>query len=83
MDLLEIEEKHEMRREEAAKLMHRIADALQRQNDLEFVREISSRVIVLHQGKILLDGSVGEVVGSELVRDIYAGTAQDGGDGDP
>jgi len=53
------------------------------EHDLEFVREISSRVIVLHQGKILLDGSVGEVVGSELVRDIYAGTAQDGGDGDP
>ena len=39
MDLLEIEEKHEMRREEAAKLLHRIADALERQNDLEFIRE--------------------------------------------
>lgn len=38
MDLLEIEEKHEMRREEAAKLLHRIADALERQNDVEFVR---------------------------------------------
>ena len=39
MDLLEIEEKHEMRREEAAKLLRRIADSLSRQNDLEFVRE--------------------------------------------
>ena len=39
MDLLEIEEKHEMRREEAAKLLHRIADGLERQNDLQFVRE--------------------------------------------
>jgi amphi-Trp domain-containing protein len=39
MDLLEIEEKHEMSREDAAKLLHRIADALARQNDLKFVRE--------------------------------------------
>ena len=47
------------------------------EHDLDFVREISSRVIVLHQGQIVLDGSVDEVVGSELVRDIYAGTALD------
>jgi branched-chain amino acid transport system permease protein len=43
------------------------------EHDLEFVRDISSRVIVLHQGKILLDGSVDEVVKSELVRTVYAG----------
>jgi branched-chain amino acid transport system permease protein len=43
------------------------------EHDLDFVREISTRIIVLHQGKILLDGSVAEVVGSELVRTIYAG----------
>ncbi len=53
------------------------------EHDLDFVREISSRVIVLHQGKIVLDGSVKEVVGSELVREIYAGTALDGGGGGP
>lgn len=38
MDLLEIEEKHEMRREEAAQLLHRIADSLERHNSLEFNR---------------------------------------------
>jgi branched-chain amino acid transport system permease protein len=43
------------------------------EHDLDFVREISSRVIVLHQGRIVLDGSVTEVVESELVRMIYAG----------
>jgi branched-chain amino acid transport system permease protein len=43
------------------------------EHDLDFVREISTRIIVLHQGKVLLDGSVAEVVGSELVRTIYAG----------
>jgi branched-chain amino acid transport system permease protein len=47
------------------------------EHDLDFVREISSRVIVLHQGQIVLDGSVDEVVGSELVHSIYAGTALD------
>ena len=43
------------------------------EHDLDFVREISSRVIVLHQGRILLDGTVAEVVESELVRTIYSG----------
>jgi branched-chain amino acid transport system permease protein len=46
------------------------------EHDLEFVREISSRIIVLHQGRILLDGSVAEVTGSELVRTIYSGEPQ-------
>jgi branched-chain amino acid transport system permease protein len=43
------------------------------EHDLDFVREISSRVVVLHQGRIALDGPVAEVVESELIRDIYAG----------
>jgi branched-chain amino acid transport system permease protein len=43
------------------------------EHDLDFVREISSRIIVLHQGKIALDGSVDEVVNSGLVREIYTG----------
>ena len=47
------------------------------EHDLDFVRDISSRVVVLHQGRIVLDGSVEEVVGSELVRNIYAGASLD------
>jgi branched-chain amino acid transport system permease protein len=46
------------------------------EHDLDFVRQISSRVIVLHQGKILLDGTVEEVVGSSIVQSIYSGTRQ-------
>lgn len=46
------------------------------EHDLEFVREISSRIVVLHQGRILLDGGVEEVVASELVRTIYTGEPQ-------
>lgn len=45
------------------------------EHDLEFVREISSRLIVLHQGRIVLNGSVDEVVNSELVKSVYAGSA--------
>jgi branched-chain amino acid transport system permease protein len=43
------------------------------EHDLDFVREISSRIVVLHQGRLVLDGTVEEVVGSALVRTIYAG----------
>jgi len=45
------------------------------EHDLDFVCDISSRVIVLHQGEIVLDGTVDDVVNSELVREIYAGAA--------
>jgi branched-chain amino acid transport system permease protein len=43
------------------------------EHDLDFVREISSRVVVLHQGRVLLDGTVRDVVESELVKTIYSG----------
>jgi branched-chain amino acid transport system permease protein len=43
------------------------------EHDLDFVREISSRIVVLHQGRLVLDGSVEEVVESETVRTIYTG----------
>jgi branched-chain amino acid transport system permease protein len=46
------------------------------EHDLAFVREISSRIIVLHQGRIVLDGGVEEVVSSDLVRTIYTGEPQ-------
>jgi branched-chain amino acid transport system permease protein len=43
------------------------------EHDLDFVREISSRIVVLHQGRVALDGAVAEVVDSPLVREIYSG----------
>ncbi len=43
------------------------------EHDLDFVREISSRIVVLHQGNLLLEGTVEEVIASELVRAVYAG----------
>ncbi|HTJ93810.1 MAG TPA: ATP-binding cassette domain-containing protein, partial [Pararobbsia sp.] len=46
------------------------------EHDLDFVEEIATRIVVLHQGRIVMQGSFSEVVHSELVRTIYAGTAQ-------
>lgn len=43
------------------------------EHDLDFVREISSRIVVLHQGRIALDGTVAQTVESALVREIYSG----------
>jgi branched-chain amino acid transport system permease protein len=46
------------------------------EHDLDFVREISTRLVVLHQGRILLDGPLAEVAESQLVRDIYIGVGR-------
>ncbi len=47
------------------------------EHDLDFVRDISSRIVVLHQGQLLMAGSVEEVVNSDLVRAIYSGGVAD------
>lgn len=53
MDLIEITEKYKMSREEAAKLLHSIADSLERHNELEFMREgIKFRVDVPKQVEV-------------------------------
>lgn len=43
------------------------------EHDLDFVRDISSRIVVLHQGRLILDGTVEEVVSAEIVKTIYSG----------
>jgi len=43
------------------------------EHDLDFVRQISSRIILLHQGRVALDGPVAEVVDDSLIREIYTG----------
>jgi branched-chain amino acid transport system permease protein len=43
------------------------------EHDLDFVRKISTRLVVLHMGKILLDGPLAEVSDSPLIRSIYVG----------
>ncbi|MEX0699697.1 MAG: ATP-binding cassette domain-containing protein [Acidimicrobiia bacterium] len=47
------------------------------EHDFGFVRSIADRLIVLHDGTILLDGSVQEVASSTLLRDVYLGSAHE------
>ena len=43
------------------------------EHDLDFVRKISTRLIVLHMGKILLDGPLAVVADAPVIRSIYVG----------
>lgn len=43
------------------------------EHDLDFVKEICTRLVVLHRGQLILDGTVNEVINSELVQEIYSG----------
>ena len=45
------------------------------EHDLDFVEEIATRIVVLHQGRIVMEGSFQEVVQSELVKTIYSGAS--------
>ena len=52
------------------------------EHDLEFVREISSRIVVLHQGRIVLDGTVAEVTGVRAgPHHLHGGAARRAGSG--
>ncbi len=43
------------------------------EHDVDFVRTISTRLVVLHMGRIVLDGPPAEVAESDVVREIYIG----------
>jgi amphi-Trp domain-containing protein len=59
MELMEISEKRKMSREEAAKLLHSIADSLARHNKLEFQRQgINVRVDVAKQVEVEIEMEV-------------------------
>lgn len=45
------------------------------EHDLDFVEQISTRIVVLHQGTIAMQGSFQEVVNSQLVKTIYSGSS--------
>jgi len=70
MELLEISEKRTMSREEAAKLLIKIADSLARQNKLDFKREGKNlRVNVADQVEVELELEV-ETDGTSLEIEI-------------
>ncbi|MDR1036595.1 MAG: urea ABC transporter ATP-binding protein UrtD [Deltaproteobacteria bacterium] len=45
------------------------------EHDMEFVRAVASRVTVLHQGRVLAEGTMDEVSRNALVMDAYLGGA--------
>ena len=44
------------------------------EHDIHFIRDLQSRVTVLHLGKILMEGSFDEVAANPTVRSVYLGT---------
>jgi urea transport system ATP-binding protein len=59
-----------------AELIQRIAKdhtVLLVEHDMHIVRQIASRVSVLHQGQLLAEGPLAEVVENETVREVYLG----------
>ena len=45
------------------------------EHKLEVVRSLADRILVLHEGRLVADGSPGEVMASAIVREAYLGTA--------
>jgi urea transport system ATP-binding protein len=47
------------------------------EHDMAFLRRFARRVTVLHEGKVLREGTVEEVQGDPRVREVYLGRARD------
>jgi branched-chain amino acid transport system ATP-binding protein len=45
------------------------------EHKMDVVRALADRIIVLHNGELLADGAPEEVMASQIVRDVYLGTA--------
>ena len=43
------------------------------EHDMQFVRDIASRITVLHRGAVLREGTLAEIEADEIVRDVYLG----------
>lgn len=45
------------------------------EHKMDVVRALADRIIVLHNGELLADGAPSKVMASQIVRDVYLGTA--------
>ena len=76
-----------MTREEVARtaeLIHEISrdrSAIVVEHDMQFIRMIARNVTVFHQGRILVEGTVEEIMADQRVRDVYLGKQAVGGEG--
>ena len=46
------------------------------EHDMEFVRSLARKVTVMHEGRVLCEGSVDEVQQDERVREVYLGRSR-------
>jgi urea transport system ATP-binding protein len=63
-------------RERTAELLNRISQnrsVIVIEHDMEFVRKIAHTVTVLHQGKVLAEGTMDAVQRDEKVIEVYLG----------
>jgi urea transport system ATP-binding protein len=63
-------------RERTGELLTRIADdhtVIVVEHDMEFLRRHASKVTVLHEGKVLVEGSVEQVSADPRVQEVYLG----------
>jgi len=63
-------------REDTAELLHRIASGrsvVVIEHDMDFVKRIAHKVTVLHQGRLLSEGSAAEMQADRRVIDVYLG----------
>ena len=61
---------------EIIKLMSEFHAVVVIEHDMEFVKQIAQRVVVLHQGQTLAEGSVQEVQNNPKVVEVYLGREQ-------
>lgn len=43
------------------------------EHDMDFVKQIADTVTVLHEGKILMEGKIQDVLADETVQSVYLG----------
>ena len=53
------------------------------EHKMDVVRELSDRIIVLHNGKLVADGKPAAVIASPIVQEAYLGVAAEAGFGKP
>ncbi len=63
-------------RQQTADLLHRICkgrSVVVIEHDMDFVKQIAHKVTVMHQGKLLVEGSMEDVQTNAKVREVYLG----------
>ncbi|MDQ0115991.1 urea ABC transporter ATP-binding protein UrtD [Paenibacillus harenae] len=66
--------------DKTGELLHEIAQLrsiVVVEHDMEFVRNFASKVTVMHEGKLLKEGSMDEVQGDDRVAEVYLGKRRD------